>query len=148
MQYLLSLSSFLHYLCPLSPACVTSLSCPATESGWSDRAPQNIYHPPLSPSRSVSGTSHSLSLTPSLTPLHTPSLSTQFLLDSESYSARVQRAAPLTHFLLPARTCRKRRGEQHFLSRPPFLPWISLPHHSALSCFLCLALRWSPSGFS
>lgn len=77
----------LHACCP---GCVTPLMFPAAESSWSDRAPQNIYHPPFSPLCSESRTSHSLSLPRScslsrcLWLCPTLPLSTQFLLDGES----------------------------------------------------------------
>ena len=101
------------------------LSCPATEWGCSTAG--HISPSPLPPALNQGPPILSLPLCTTLT-LSPPS----FSLAVSPVALRTESSTALTHFLLPARTCRKRRGGERILSGFDF------PHHSACSGWRCV----------
>lgn len=112
---------FLFFLHCSSALPVTLCLALQTESSWRNSTAEHISPSLLPPALNQGPPIPFLSLSPSSWLSASLPLSTQFLLDGESYSA-VHRAALLTHFLLPACTCRRRQGEKHFFSVPLFSP--------------------------
>lgn len=133
------------HLFPL-PLCFLTgtLPCVALQlkSGWSNRAPQNIHHPPLSLPLWIRDLPFSL---PDSVPHSLSSLSFSLTLSPIALATESSTAdafSPTCPYLQ-----KKARRETFSLSFS-FLLWIWLSPHSALCCFLFLALCWLPSGFS
>lgn len=126
---------------------------PAAESSWSDRAPQNIYHPPLSPPPSV--LNHGppiLSLCLALALCLALFGSVPHSLSPPSFSltvspVRLTIESSLADAFSP--TCpylqKKARGGKK--KKNNSVLWIWPLYHSSLFSFLFAAVHWLPSGF-